>query len=203
MWGVETWHIIKLDKSIESNIELGMTSFDGSMTSYLIRIKFDHFLFCFNPNRTGCHPLGFLNAAPKRLKQLNWNLAAFFKYVLVNFWKLKVGNRAFLVARFERIWEEEVACKNEQNHFSMVTKNYNCFHFWMKQPFHLKSSVNINGYHSNLKMLICVTWLIDDVIRVISKNQKEKSELWWFLSMFSAIYWYSITKTGKYVKELC
>ena len=27
--------------------------------------------------------IGFLNAAPKRLKQLNWNLVTFPKYVLV------------------------------------------------------------------------------------------------------------------------
>ena len=31
------------------------------------------------------------------------------------------------------------------------------FSFLNEKPFHLKSSVNINGYHSNLKMPICVT----------------------------------------------
>ena len=30
----------------------------------------------------------------------------------------------------------------------------------MSHPFHLKFSVKINGYHSNLKMSFCITWLI-------------------------------------------
>ena len=47
----------------------------------------------------GCRSLsGFLNAAPKRLKLLNWNLVTFPKHVLENFWNWKIGNRVFIVA---------------------------------------------------------------------------------------------------------
>ena len=81
-------------------------------------------------------------------------------------------------------------------------QNWNCFHFWTKQSFHLKSSVNINGYHSNLNMLICVTWLNWWRHQGHFKELVRKNELSCIWSMFSAIYRYSITNTGEYVKEL-
>ena len=43
-------------------------------------------------------PSGFLNAAPKRLKQLNLNLLTFPDCVLVKCRNSNIGNRGFLVA---------------------------------------------------------------------------------------------------------